>query len=46
MTTILCSLNTVILTMGEDEAEEELIVDEPDDDFGRAILDATDKLRK
>jgi len=27
-------------TMGEDEAEEEPIVDEPDDDFGRAILDA------
>ena len=26
--------------MGEDEAEEEPIVDEPDDDFGRAILDA------
>ena len=27
-------------TMGEDEAEEEPIIDEPDDDFGRAILDA------
>ena len=26
--------------MGEDDAEEEPIVDEPDDDFGRAILDA------
>ena len=26
--------------MGEDEAEEEFIVDEPDDDLCRAILDA------
>ena len=26
--------------MGEDDAEEEPIVDEPDDDFGRAILAA------
>ena len=26
--------------MGEDDAEEEPNVDEPDDDFGRAILDA------
>ena len=26
--------------MGEDDAEEEPTVDEPDDDFGRAILDA------
>ena len=27
-------------SMGEDEAEEEAFVDEPDDDLGRAILDA------
>ena len=27
-------------TMGEDEAEHEVIVDEPDDDLCRAILDA------
>ena len=27
-------------TMGEDKAEEEAIVDEPDDDLRRAILDA------
>ena len=27
-------------TMGEDEAEEESIVDEPDDDLRRAILNA------
>ena len=27
-------------TMGEDEAEKEAIVDEPDDDLRRAILDA------
>ena len=44
MTTILCSLKTVI-RMGEDEAEEEPIFyepifDDPDDDLGRAILDA------
>ena len=27
-------------TMGEDEAEEDALVDEPDDDLRRAILDA------
>ena len=29
-----------VTTMGDDEAEEEPIVDEPDDDLRRAILDA------
>ena len=40
MTSILCSLNMVVLQWGEDGAEEEPIVDEPDDDLLRAILEA------
>ena len=40
MTTILCSMNKLILQWGENEGEEDPIVDEPDDDLRRAIRDA------